>query len=128
MTDAPQEASRSNLAQRLIAALGQCDRVLVERKNAVGEYDVEIFQADSARDAADLVPDWSSDMGAAPKDGTRVLTFHPANPNAIIDRARSDNIVWNEWRGKSWYRSLPEQPPTLWMRVAHPSPAPSDVD
>lgn len=72
---------------------------------------------------ADLVPRWSDDMDAAPKDGTRVLTFHPANPKAIIERARQDNIVWNEWRNMSWYRSIPEQPPTHWMRVDPPFPA-----
>jgi hypothetical protein len=63
---------------------------------------------------------WSSDMDAAPKDGTRILTFHPANPGAIIERARRDNWVINEWRGCSWYRSLPEQPPIAWMPLLVP--------
>jgi len=66
------------------------------------------------------VPRWSSDMEAAPKDGTRILTFHPANPNAIIERARRDNWVVNEWRGLGWYRSLPEQTPIAWMLLPAP--------
>ena len=69
---------------------------------------------------ADLVPDWSSDMEAAPKDGTRILTFHPACPGAIIERARRDNWVVNEWRGIGWYWSLPEQPPIAWMPIPAP--------
>ena len=53
-------------------------------------------------------------------DGTRILTFHPACPGAIIERARRDNWVINEWRGCSWYRSLPEQPPIAWMPLLVP--------
>lgn len=73
---------------------------------------------------ADLVFAWSTDMDAAPKDGTRILTFHPANPNALIERARKDNIVWNAVKRDKWWYSLPEQPPTHWMHVAPPQ---SDV-
>ena len=80
--------------------------------------DLRAAEAHNAR--ANLVPGWSSDMEAAPKDGTRILTFHPACPGAIIERARRDNWVVNEWRGFGWYRSLPEQPPIAWM----PLPAP----
>jgi len=80
--------------------------------------DLRAAEAHNAR--ADLVPGWSSDMEAAPKNGTRILTFHPANPNAIIERARYDNWVVNEWRGRSWYRSLPEQPPVAWMPLLVP--------
>lgn len=69
---------------------------------------------------ADLVPGWSSDMDAAPKDGTRILTFHPANPGAIIERARQDNYVINAMKAGQWWYSLPEQPPVAWM----PLPAP----
>lgn len=69
---------------------------------------------------ADLVLCWSSDMEAAPKDGTRILTFHPAKPYAHIERARVDNWIINEWRGCSWYRSLPEQPPIAWMPLLVP--------
>jgi hypothetical protein len=69
---------------------------------------------------ADLVPRWSTDMDAAPKDGTRVLTFHPANPGAIIKRARKDNYVINAMKaGQRWY-SLPEQPPVAWMLLPPP--------
>ena len=69
---------------------------------------------------ADLVPAWSSDMDAAPRDGSRVLTFHPANPKAVVMRARHDSIVWNAVKAGQWWYSLPEQPPTHWMRIAPP--------
>lgn len=69
---------------------------------------------------ADLAPGWSSDMEAAPKDGTRILTFHPANPGAVIERARRNNYVINAVRAGQWWYSLPEQPPVAWM----PLPAP----
>lgn len=83
--------------------------------------DLKAAEAHNAR--ANLVPGWSCDMEAAPRDGTRILTFHPANPGAIIERARRDNWVINEWRGRivgSWYRSLPEQPPVAWMPLPPP--------
>jgi hypothetical protein len=80
--------------------------------------DLRAAEAKNAR--ADLVLRWSSDMQAAPKDGARILTFHPACPGAIIERARYDNWVVNEWRGRSWYRSLPEQPPIAWMPLLVP--------
>jgi hypothetical protein len=80
----------------------------------------DLKAAKSENTRADLVPRWSSDMAAAPKDGTRILTFHPANPHAFIQRGRRDNWVINEWRGIDWYRSLREQPPIAWM----PLPAP----
>jgi hypothetical protein len=80
--------------------------------------DLKAAKAENTR--ADLVPLWCSDMEAAPKDGTRILTFHPADPTAIIERARRDNWVINEWRGRSWYRSLPEQPPVAWMPLTAP--------
>jgi len=69
---------------------------------------------------ADLVPRWSTDMDAAPKDGTRILTFHPAQPGAIIERARRDNYVINAMKAGQWWYSLPEQPPVAGMPLPPP--------
>lgn len=70
---------------------------------------------------ADLVPGWSSDMDAAPKDDTRVLTFHPANPKSIVAPARRDDIVvWNARKAGQWRHLVLGQPPTHWMRVDPP--------
>lgn len=90
----------------------------IEGVEAFGYLEKQPFTFEYLR--ADLVPLWCSDMEAAPKDGTRILTFHPADPTAIIERARRDNWVINEWRGRSWYRSLPEQPPIAWMPLLAP--------
>jgi len=90
----------------------------IEGVEAFGYLEKQPFTFEYLR--ADLVPGWSSDMEAAPKDGTRILTFHPADSTAIIERARRDNWVINEWRGCSWYRSLPEQPPIAWMPLLVP--------
>lgn len=88
--------------------------------------DTRVNDSDTEYLRADLAPGWSTDMEAAPKDGTRILTFHPANPGAIIERARRDNWIINEWRGIGWYRSLPEQPPVAWMPL--PAPPKGETD
>ena len=45
----PQEASAIDMARRFEKALWECDRVLVVKRNALGEMDVEIFQGSHAR-------------------------------------------------------------------------------
>jgi hypothetical protein len=93
---------------------------LEEENAALLEGATAAYLAGCEKARADRAPGWSFDMEAAPKDRTRILTFHPACPGAIIERARYDNWVVNEWRGRSWYRSLPEQPPIAWMPLLVP--------
>jgi len=47
--DEPQEASAIEIAREFERAVWSCDRVLVERRNALGEMDVHVFQGHHAR-------------------------------------------------------------------------------
>ena len=47
----PRATTEAEAVQSFKAAVASADRVLVETKNALGEYDVNVFQASTARAA-----------------------------------------------------------------------------
>ena len=83
--------------------------------------DTQINDNDSEYIRADLVPGWSSDMDAAPKDGAFVLVFSPdaVDPAWNDPGIRVSNWEAGQWQGFPWTAKGPYAV-THWM----PLPAP----
>jgi hypothetical protein len=62
------------------------------------------------------------DIATAPKDGTEILTFSPANDKAMFPVNRKPRMVINKWCVGAWWRTSAEAMPTHWM----PLPAPPE--
>jgi hypothetical protein len=72
---------------------------------------------------ADLVPRWSTDMDAAPKDGSYILTF---SADAVDPKWNDPGIRVLNWTGEKW-NGFPWGPAkahtfTHWMPLPLPAP------
>jgi len=70
-----------------------------------------------------VAPQWR-DISEAPRDGTRVLLYHPGYKNAFYENRDRKPRTWVDWCvDGSWYQTAPSAPPTHYQPLPTP-PAP----
>ena len=60
-------------------------------------------------------------ISTAPRDGTKILTFSPANKRAVWEKNREDRMVVNWAVNGVWWKSSSEAPPTYWILLTPPT-------